>query len=220
MCIRDRYLSLELRFDNSPGASGEYFYNPHFAETVIPCAREEGEAAPTQAWALEYARELLKNGRSVVSVRTPRHLYDLGEHREYFHSMSHRLTFSQGLDLNYAAYTGYGLFPQGEGGGYVQKPIGSGDSDGLTLEQRSFNGSYNGNCHTIRGVVFGSARVGQSFYAGLFGSSTGSLRNIVCELDPDSEFTVAMGDGSMPFYAGALAGANNGTVDNLSLIHI
>ncbi len=212
-----QYLSLELRFDNSPGASGEYFYNPHFAETVIPYAREEGEAAPTEAWALEYARELLKNGRSVVSVRTPRHLYDLGEHREYFHSVSHRLTFSQGLDLNYAAYTGYGLFPQGEGGGYVQKPIGSGDSDGLTLEQRSFNGSYNGNCHTIRGVVFGSARVGQSFYAGLFGSSTGSLRNIVCELNPDSEFTVAMGDGSMPFYAGALAGANNGTVDNCAV---
>lgn len=211
-----QYLSLELRFDGTPGASGEYFYNPHFAETVIPYAREEGEAAPTEEWALEYARELLKNGRSVVSVRTPRHLYDLGEHREYFHS-THRLTFSQGLDLDYATYTGYNLFSKGEGGAYVQKPIGSGDSAGLTLEQRSFNGSYNGNCHTIRGVVFGSARVGQSFYAGLFGSSTGSLRNIVCVLNPDDEFTVAMGDGSMPFYAGALAGANNGTVDNCAV---
>ena len=98
-----------------------------------------------------------------------------------------------------------------------RSPSAAETATGLTLEQRSFNGSYNGNCHTIRGVVFGSARVGQSFYAGLFGSSTGSLRNIVCELNPDSEFTVAMGDGSMPFYAGALAGANNGTVDNCAV---
>ena len=40
-----QYLRLELSFDGNLGAEGEYFYNPHFAETVVPYLRTGSETA-------------------------------------------------------------------------------------------------------------------------------------------------------------------------------
>lgn len=195
-----QYLRLELSFDGNLGAEGEYFYNPHFAETVVPYLRTGSETA---GWTEAFARELLK-ARSTLSVRTPRHLNNLGRFPAYCRSSE--LTFTQNLDLNYATYRQFsGQTP------YVQDPIGTWSAP--------FGGIYEGNCNTIQNVLFTTAGEEKSgFYAGLFGCSEGVLRNIVYELDPErDEVTVAVNRGSQTVYAGALVGINGGTVNNCAV---
>lgn len=204
-----------LRFDLTIGSevsSGVYFYNPHFAETVIPYMEKEGDAAIQ--WSAEsarvYAREqLLEKGYDILSVRTPRHLYALGHFAAYYHNTAHTCTFYQRLELDYAAYTGYGLFTDRSGKYYAQPPIGDMD--------KPFTGVYDGGCRAIRGVVFQIPEGGGSRCAGLFGCSAGVLRNIVYRMDPEDTLTAARDDGSGALYIGGLLGINQGTVTNCAV---
>lgn len=210
-----QYLRFVCSMDDD-SADEEYFYNPHFAETVIPYRDDEASAddrnGRTFAWAEEQAAGLMKN-RSILYLRTPRHLYNLSQFPDYYHNGKHRVTYLQRLDIDYVGYTGYGLFPEPAKAGEEQKlfnqqpPIG--DKDNL------FNGIYNGNCHTIKNVSF-QANVERQ-YAGLFGVSEGTLRNIVYEMKPDQPVTVAMGNGSYDLFIGGLVGGNFGVVENCAV---
>lgn len=204
-----RYLSFS--FMPGPGeeeAAGEYFYNPHFAETVIPYQPEDGQPHDWEAGeAKDYAGELVKN-RGTVSVRTPRHLYSLSQFPEYYHSQAHNLTFRQELDLDYGTYTGYSLFGAA-GGVFRQQPIGR--------ESEPFKGSYNGGCNTISRLIFTVPEGSGRSYAGLFGFSEGVLRNIVYQLDPNLQVDVKMDNGSQSLYIGGLLGGNTGTVQNCAV---
>lgn len=209
-----QYLKFELNADGLVPVGGEYFYNPHFAETVIPYVpeeTEEGGAAPVwdAAAADRYADEELveKGGRSTPSVRTPRHLYNLSVYREYYSNREHRYTFRQELHLDYGTYTGYGLFSGQKP--FRQTPIGSWNEP--------FHGVYDGGCRRIRGVVFSVPENSERFYAGLFGYSTGTLRDIVYKMNPGQAVTVAMDNGSQSLYVGALAGGNAGTIQNCAV---
>lgn len=208
-----QYLDFQFTLGNDKVKSGTYFYIPHFAETVVPYILAEGESAPE--WddesAREYAAGLLEN-RGTVSIRTPRHLYSLSLYPHYYHNTQRRVTYHQQLDLNYVGYTGYELFPGPAAPGqaqeiFAQAPVGD--------REKPFNGSYNGDCHTITGVTFQADAT--RLYAGLFGFNEGTLRNIVYRMDPEKTVSIAMGDGSQSLYVGGLAGGNSGTVENCAV---
>lgn len=183
--------------------SGEYFYNPHFAETVVPVISDRGtEGGWTAETVTAYAGKLA-GAMGEVKLRTPRHLYSLSEHREYYTRNS---VFRQILDLDYAAYTGYSLFP-GKGP-YEQEPIGS--------LKEPFAGTYNGDCNTIKNVVPQVEEAAKRQYAGLFGYSEGTLRNIVYQM-PGQDVSVNLGSTAQKLYVGTLAGGSAGTVDNCAV---
>ena len=207
-----QYIRFELNADGIVPVSGEYFYNPHFAETVVPYVPEETEESGTApvwdaAAADRYAGEELveKGRRNTASVRTPRHLYNLSVYREYYSNREHRYTFRQELHLDYGTYTGYGLFSAP----FRQTPIGSWNEP--------FHGVYDGGCRRIRGVTFSVQKNSERFYAGLFGYSAGTLRDIVYKMNPEQAVTVAMDNGSQSLYVGALAGGNAGTIQNCAV---
>lgn len=199
--------------------SGEFFYNPHFAETVKPYA--PADDTPLVDWtAITNEEEALaaiqnyiaktlapKGGTVSASVRAPRHLYDLSLYRDYYHNEKRSLAFRQELDLDYSKYTEYGFAALKKEGAYtLQNPIGTQDTP--------FRGSYNGGCHTIENVVFelsDATRV----CMGLFGCSNGTLSNIVYKLDPQK--TVERRFQGREAYFGALVGINANTVTNCAV---
>ena len=201
-----RYIGFELN-----GDAREFFFNPHFADTVE--IYSEGSSVGDMAAGLlapvedgTYGFE----GEGAV-IRTARHLYFLSQFREYYH-MGYQ--FSQELDLDYAAYTGYGSF-WGTGAASrtgVQKPIGGGGEDPADAGD-AFIGSYNGGNMAIRGLSVNSGSMtigGQSAsgfdYHGLFGYNAGAIRDIVVE----------RGSISGNHYVGGITGYNaaNAVVDN------
>lgn len=196
-----RYMSFTLEVDVT--AQGAYFFNPHFAETVIPV--EEG----SDTWDGDQVKEKAEEQRDAmkrsqqVKLRTPRHLAALSRFEQYF---NRTYRFRQELDLDYARYSGYEGQFQAKSGPYQQEPIGT---DG-----KPFTGTYEGNYRTIKNVVPKTAQ-----YMGLFGCSEGRLQNIVYEMNPDNPLPVSMGGGSSAGYnyIGTLAGRSSGTVENCAV---
>lgn len=177
-----------------------YYYNPHFANTVL---RQEDVASEEEL--AETADQL------AVEVRSPRHLYMLSQFGQYYAS-AHQYRFLQRLDLDYRVYTGYELF----GDGWSQTPIGlSADSP--------FRCSYYGDSHIITGVTPAAEAEDRSRYqyVGLFGYSTGVLRNVVYQMQEDQTLFISQsGSSSDTLYAGALAGYNGGAVENCAAFGI
>lgn len=203
-----RYLKFELTlYSAGEQPWGEYFYNPHFAETVVPVISNEGaEGGWTQDAVTARANELAAS-MDEVKVRTPRHLYDLSRFKEYY---TRRDTFRQILDLDYGSYTGYENKFQGTP--FAQQPIGR--------YGEPFMGTYNGDCNTIKNVVYEVDNLTQRQYAGLFGYSTGTLRNIVYEMDPNHQVTAYLGSTAQNLYVGALVGGSSGTIDNCAVFGV
>lgn len=213
-----QYLRFEINQTLTGGGalSGEFFYNPHFAETVKPYASADN--APLVEWtdipdgteAPENIRQYITNtlcpkgGAVSVSIRTPRQLYNLSLYKDYYSNDRRALIFRQELDLDYRSYTGHGFGNLAqESGSTVQSPIG-------TLAA-PFRGSYDGGCHTIEHVIF-DAEDTDRVCAGLFGSTSGSLSNIVYKLDPEITFSRTLREKWVCF--GTLAGANSGVITN------
>lgn len=196
-----RYMSFTLEVNVT--AQGAYFFNPHFAETVIPV--EEG----SDTWDGDQVKEKAEEQRDAmkrsqqVKLRTPRHLAALSRFEEYF---NRTYRFRQELDLDYARYSGYEGQFQAKSGPYQQEPIGT---DG-----KPFTGTYEGNYRTIKNVVPKTVQ-----YMGLFGCSEGRLQNIVYEMNPDYPLSVRVGGGSGAGYnyIGTLAGRSSGTVENCAV---
>lgn len=224
-----RYLRFDLELGMGEGEdtgarNGEYFFNPHFAETVVPVIDQKGaEGGWTQTEVEEHARNLATdmNGTREIKLRTPRHLYSLSQFKEYY---TRRNVFHQILDLDYSAYTGYnGLLQKTEDGKpldgrpFVQQPIGSGKTDPETGKIDVFEGTYDGDCNVIKNVVFKVDDLTGRRYAGLFGYSTGTLRNIVYEMDAEYQVVAYLGSAAENLYVGALVGGNTGTVYNCAV---
>ena len=179
------------------GVEGEdttktYSYNPHFANAIL----DEGDQ--------------VKLDQLRVEVRSPRHLYQLSLHQEYYNS-NHQYRFLQQLDLDYEAYTGYGLFQNKTA---QQPPIGIG-------QDLSFRGNYYGNCHQISGVQVQEARTDSDVaytYVGLFGYTTGVLQDVVYQM-PDTLAVTSAGS-SMTRYVGGLVGYNGGTITNCAAYNV
>lgn len=172
--------------------SGTYYYNPHFAETVL--SEEDVSGLDVND---------LSDLASEVQVRTPRHLYMLGKYEAYFNS-SHRYHFNQGEDLDYSIYSGYSLFNGGNSGVFAgQSPIGRNASE-------PFTGTYNGNGHTIENVTVET----DENYVGLFGYSTGTIDS-VAYLVPEGGLPAKSVTGhTANLYYGGLVGYNGGLIRN------
>lgn len=201
-----RYIRFELTKENGEGAAykGEAFFNPHFAETVQNARQKAGEEGD---WSAENVAKYAKDLASVmgeVRIRTPRHLYDLSQFAEYYNN-ARRDKYHQILDLDYSAYTKYGI----QGVPYYQQPIGRAGE--------AFTGTYDGDYHVIKNVVPKVNDAVERQYAGLFGYSGGSLGNIVYELDPEKTVTASLGSTARSLYVGALAGGNSGTIENCAV---
>lgn len=178
--------------ENREQTEKRYYYNPHFANDAL--AYEEGLDLSALASRLQ------------ALVRTPRHLYQLSLHTEYYAS-AHQYRFVQQLDLDYSQYdqgspdkeSEYNLFI----GNWSQAPIGTDQSD-------PFRGSYYGGSFRISGVRLAP---GERQYVGLFGYSTGVLDSVV--FHQTQPITASRsGSSSTPLYAGALAGYNGGSITN------
>lgn len=173
------------------GESRTYYYNPHFAN--VPLSYEEDLDLSQQADHL------------LVSVRTPRHLYMLSRFETYFAS-EHQYRFQQELALDYTAYIGYDddIFT---GKLVPQSPIGvDGDAP--------FRCTYDGGGLAITGVV--PADSGKSDYVGLFGYSSGVIRDVVYRME-DAPLTLTRSGSDTTAYVGALLGSNSGTVSNCAV---
>lgn len=189
-----QYLHFEIKEERNgkvETASGEYFYNPHFAETVRPYVPEK-EGASLVNWASPpsdaldkihgYITETLAPETSTisVSVRTPRHFFHLSQYENYYNNA--RLSFQQGLVLDgfEGIYEGHkDLLKYGDRHFQLQTPIGTQD--------KPFLGTYNGDYLEIRRLAFElPANDKNRVCAGLFGSSNGTLENIFYTLDPKS----------------------------------
>lgn len=218
-----QYLSFSASNAEGLNASGESFYNPHFAEAVMAYTSEDGsrflqpeeEGEKAAASIAEYVcGELLaKRTRGVASVRTPRHLFHLSQFQDYYHNTKHRLTFQQELDLDggQGVYTGYPDLLQHQDGVQLQSRIGT--------EAAPFRGVYDGNFHTIRRLAFRIPKPAEDstqVAAGLFGHSNGTLRNIVYDLGETAAVDAAFPSSQKHTYLGALVGRNGsvGTVEN------
>lgn len=223
-----RYLKFELELGGEVGLStGEYFYNPHFAETVVPIVDQGVAGGWTEEKVTAYANGLA-GVMDEVKIRTPRHLYDLSQFKEYYTRSS---VYHQILDLDYSTYNKIRDLSEGQNppdpenieyetehkadkaSGEIkesryakQKPIGR--------VGEAFAGTYNGDYHVIRNVV---PKVDRRQYAGLFGYSGGKLNNIVYEMDPARQVTVSLGGTTRSLYVGALAGGNSGTIENCAV---
>ena len=196
-----QYLSFSLTAEGKPEleASGEYFYNPHFAETVNPVTAQDKPAAGWTAKTVsKYANDLIGKNYRRVDLRTPRHLYELSRNPEYYHSQNN-YSFQQRLDLNYRTYTEYNNGELSKES-FRQAPIGTG--------AEPFLGTYSGGCRAICGVVFQTTAA----CVGLFGCSEGKLDSIFYYM-PEVTLTVTRTWDTL--YFGSLVGRNDGgTVSN------
>lgn len=211
------------------------FYNPHFAETVVPITANYGSI--TNDNVEELAGTLVKS-LTEIKVRTPRHLYDLSQFKEYYNQKSYK--YLQMLDLDYSTYNEIGDLSEEqdpekrtikydktedkkdetgkvveEGHLYaMQQPIGSGKTDD------AFEGTYDGGCHMIKGVVPDAKDTVERQYAGLFGYSKGTLRNIVYQLDAENRVDVYLGDSAQDLYVGTLAGGSERLIENCAVFGV
>lgn len=216
-----RYLNASVKAGsdtNTVEMSTRAFYNPHFAETVVPITANYGSITTDNVKGLA---NTLAESLMEIKLRTPRHLYDLSQFKEYY---TRRNVFHQILDLDYSAYTGYnGLLQKAEDGKpldgrpFAQQPIGSGKIDPKEGRNDAFEGTYDGDHHLIKNVVFKVDDLTGRRYAGLFGYSKGTLRNIVYEMDPKHQVTAYLGSTAENLYVGALVGGNAGTVYNCAV---
>ena len=178
-----------------PQKEKSYYYNPHFANAILPY--EDGTD-------LDGLADQLR-----AELRSPRHLYRLSFHQEYYNS-DHQYRFLQQLDLDYTTYTGYGLFS----GGAEQTPIGVGPD-------LPFRGNYYGNCHQISGVQVQEARTDSRVaytYVGLFGYTTGVLQDVVYQMP--NTLAVTSAGSSETRYVGGLVGYNGGTITNCAAFDV
>lgn len=203
-----RYLKFELNLSSEgEQPKGEYFYNPHFAETVTPVVSSDGvEGGWTEESVTERANQLAAS-MDEIKLRTPRHLYSLSQFKEYY---TRKNVFHQILDLDYSTYTGYNnLVLAKDGKPFAQPPIGRSDE--------AFAGTYDGDYHRIKNVVFKVDDLTGRRYAGLFGYSTGTLRNIVYEMNAEYQLVAYLGSTAENLYVGTLVGGNAGTVYNCAV---
>lgn len=228
-------------------AAGEFFYNPHFAETVSPYvvsnADEENPKGLLEQYQelygegyvkqIEAYADVLARNMGVVKVRTPRHLYDLSQFMEYY-SQS-RYTFYQELNLNYGTYD-WRMMNNKEQHIIADKPALNAatgtlasppyQQDPIGSTSINFYGTYDGGSHVIKNVFPKVNLTRTNPYVGLFGYSAGRLQNIVYEMSPNGyapddrkDYTLTAGVENIAgdLYIGTLAGCNIGVINNCAV---
>ena len=181
-----------------------FYYNPHFAKTVINSS--EGANAP------EVPKE--------ISLRTARQLHDLSLYYPDYEKQTANSTFSQECDIDYTAYR-WTEYTNETAQVTVQEPIGA---RGKTITD--FRSGYNGNCHKIYGISFSTS----ASAVGFIGNNSKTLQNVFLVSDyqengvnpylqyarKDAKGQAYIG-ANQKVYMGALAGKNSGRIANCAV---
>lgn len=158
-------------------SADRYFFNPHFAQTVIKVSNIDVSALSDEERAA--AEQVIANakrlGMETVAIRTPRHLYDLSLYYDaYFRGAirgalgAKQVKFTQGRSLSYTAYDWYGYTTYNRTI-TEQEPIGR-------TEATAFRDVFDGGCYYITDVSFVSEA---GSYVGMIGCNDGAVRNVV-----------------------------------------
>lgn len=183
-----------------------FYFNPSFAKGTF--SHKPVEDAPTVA-----------DNPGDVSIRSARHLYNLGVPRSladqpssfYWGSNFH---YAQERDVDFSTYD-YSFYGGSLGSlANEMRPIGrhiipqTGTSGDV-----AFSGKYNGNSHIITGT--GIKTASEDKYAGLFGWNSGELKDIIfVAAQNNAPLTITASNSN---YTGALAGRNTGTITNCAV---
>ena len=161
------------------------YYNPYFANTMLPSVTEDIQV-------------------SSITIRTARQLYALSRYYgAYAAGLEAKGGISQRRDISYGGYD-WANYSQDKARPTTQPPIGTSESP--------FKHTYDGGCFRIEGAPL-AEQSGDCI--GLFGRSSGTLKNIVLLAD-DTAQAVGFKDGvhTAGACAGALIGWNDGHVEN------
>ena len=186
-----------------------YDFNPHFARTVREVTDEKAETGSLP---------------SSISIRSPRHLYDLSLFygntggfitEKGYKSILGQVTYKQERNMVYSNYDWNAFYKAGSAVITKQAPIGD-------TETNAFDSNYDGGCYRIGDVGFYTKK---GYYVGMFGYVKGNISNVFLLTQYDSDdskdsFRVEREDKvqrNETLYAGVLAGKNEGTVTNCSV---
>ena len=181
-----------------------FYYNPHFAKTVIQS--NEGAKAP------EVPKE--------ISLRTARQLYDLSLYYPDYAEQTKNSTFSQECDIDYTVYQ-WTAYTEETAAVTVQEPIGA---RGRKITE--FQSGYDGNYNQIRGISFSTS----ASTVGFIGKNSKTLKNVFLVWDyqkdgtnpyleyarKDAKEQVYVG-ANQKVYMGVLAGRNSGKITNCAV---
>ena len=176
-----------------------YWFNPHFAKTVVK--QDDAPAEPTHS------------KKDAIIVRTIRHLWHLStirytagsiSYQAYVHNKTYYFKQELDLDSTYGVGSTGFAFPQD------YRSIGYCNG----TDRNIFKGTYDGQGKSIKGVGYGDGATVVSSYVGLFGRNDGTLKNIVYYM---SKF-IPNTSGTGTTYFGGLAACNNGTVEDCKVI--
>ena len=185
----DFYLNIRI-------GSDAYFFNPHFAKTVV-----ENKAGSSTKPTLDKDQ--------MISVRTARHLYMMSLYYDTYANATMGCTFAQERNIDYASYdwTGYSTRTDDKSS---QAPIAGGDT--------AFQATYDGGCHWITNVNFTTK---DGLYVGFIGQNAGTVKDVVLTAtykdgSADNYHVRRSGniENNRAVYMGVLVGRNFGTINN------
>ncbi|MBQ7026640.1 MAG: hypothetical protein IJN31_08545, partial [Peptococcaceae bacterium] len=191
------YLKAEL-LPTGAGKTEYYYFNPHFAKTVLYLTDGNAEAP-----------SLTKD--SHIAVRTARHLYMMSLYYDKYAETTAKATFLQERNIDYAQYD-WKQYSVRTDNTKQQQPIAGGST--------AFRAVYDGGYHWITDVSFTTV---DGLYVGFIGRNEGTIRNVVLrasytEGGNANYYAGRSGDveHNEVVYIGVLAGNNeaNGRIEN------
>lgn len=191
------YLKAQI---TSGGKTDTYYFNPHFAKTVVGPLADASADAP------------VLTADSNIAVRTPRHLYMMSLYYDTYAEATKECTFEQERNIDYASYE-WTDYSTRSGDVRSQEPIAG--------KGTAFQAVYDGGCHWITNVSF-TTKTG--LYVGFIGQNAGTIENVVLtatyeETGADNYHVRRSGNinNNQAVYLGVLAGQNNGRIHNCAV---
>ena len=189
------YSEVVIKTSDSGSETKTYYYNPHFARTVV-----ESDDMPSSK-------------PTTISIRSPRHLYNLSlYYDDGYRGILNNVTYKQERNMDFASYEWSTYFSSNKRSSYFidsQSPIGA-------SKESSFNNTYDGGCYIINNVSF----ISDGYYVGMFGHNSGTIKNVVIATQystTDNTYKVStskIANANTVTYYGILAGFNSGSISN------
>ena len=176
----------------------KYFdFNPHFARTVVDVDSESSETSAIP---------------SEISIRSPRQLYNLSKYYDNgYKTIVGDKIYRQERDILYSSYDWNNF--SNVSSVSSQEPIGK-------TSDTTFSATYDGGSYTIGDLSFISE---SGYYIGMFGYSTGTIKNVVLATQYNKDgnsYRVSRSNSASTnetVYYGILVGKNSGTISNSAI---
>ena len=184
--------------DNSVISTKFYDFNPHFARTV--------------RWVTDKESVISTLG-TTITIRSPRQLYNLSKYYDGYRTIVEGKTFKQERNMVYSTYE-WTNYTNENNTVTKQAPIGASDAT-------TFTANYDGGCYRIGDISFYTEN---GSYAGMFGYTKGDISNVflLTQYSTDAKQVYRVErekavNQNETFYAGILAGRNEGNITNCAV---